>query len=46
MASKTREILLDPLFDNNPIAAQVLGICSALASVRCSTSVERNWVRT
>ncbi len=31
MASKTREILLDPLFDNNPIAAQVLGICSALA---------------
>lgn len=31
MASKTREVLLDPLFDNNPIAAQVLGICSALA---------------
>ncbi|MBN2342523.1 MAG: NADH:ubiquinone reductase (Na(+)-transporting) subunit D [Deltaproteobacteria bacterium] len=31
MASKTKEILLDPLFDNNPIAAQVLGICSALA---------------
>ncbi|MBN2718125.1 MAG: NADH:ubiquinone reductase (Na(+)-transporting) subunit D [Deltaproteobacteria bacterium] len=31
MASKTKEILLDPLFDNNPIAGQVLGICSALA---------------
>jgi Na+-transporting NADH:ubiquinone oxidoreductase subunit D len=31
MAGKTREIFLDPLFDNNPIAAQVLGICSALA---------------
>ncbi|MBN2528695.1 MAG: NADH:ubiquinone reductase (Na(+)-transporting) subunit D [Deltaproteobacteria bacterium] len=31
MAAKTKEILLDPLFDNNPIAAQVLGICSALA---------------
>lgn len=31
MASKTKEILLDPLFDNNPIAGQILGICSALA---------------
>jgi Na+-transporting NADH:ubiquinone oxidoreductase subunit D len=31
MASKDREILLDPLFNNNPIALQVLGICSALA---------------
>lgn len=29
--SKTKQILLDPLFDNNPIALQVLGICSALA---------------
>lgn len=26
-----RSILLDPLFNNNPIALQVLGICSALA---------------
>lgn len=26
-----REALLDPLVDNNPIALQVLGICSALA---------------
>lgn len=26
-----RKILLDPLFNNNPIALQVLGICSALA---------------
>ncbi|MFM1920998.1 MAG: hypothetical protein RLZZ303_2632 [Candidatus Hydrogenedentota bacterium] len=26
-----RETLLDPLFNNNPIALQVLGICSALA---------------
>lgn len=31
MAAKTKEILLDPLFTNNPIALQVLGICSALA---------------
>lgn len=31
MASKTNEVLLDPLFNNNPIALQVLGICSALA---------------
>ena len=29
--SKSREALLDPLFSNNPIALQVLGICSALA---------------
>jgi len=31
MASKTSAALLDPLFNNNPIALQVLGICSALA---------------
>ncbi|MFG0333141.1 MAG: NADH:ubiquinone reductase (Na(+)-transporting) subunit D [Maioricimonas sp. JB049] len=30
-APKTREVLFDPLFKNNPIALQVLGICSALA---------------
>ena len=29
--SKSKEILLDPLFNDNPIALQVLGICSALA---------------
>ncbi len=31
MASKSSKVLLDPLFNNNPIALQVLGICSALA---------------
>ncbi len=31
MANPAREALLDPLFNNNPIALQVLGICSALA---------------
>ncbi len=32
MADPTpRGVLVDPLFDNNPIALQVLGICSALA---------------
>ena len=31
MANPAREVLLDPLFNNNPIALQVLGICSALA---------------
>lgn len=31
MANESREVLLDPLFNNNPIALQVLGICSALA---------------
>jgi Na+-transporting NADH:ubiquinone oxidoreductase subunit D len=30
-AIKEREALIDPLFKNNPIALQVLGICSALA---------------
>jgi Na+-transporting NADH:ubiquinone oxidoreductase subunit D len=29
--SKEKEVLLNPLFLNNPIALQVLGICSALA---------------
>lgn len=28
---KTKQIILDPLSDNNPITIQVLGICSALA---------------
>lgn len=28
---KTKELLLDPVIKNNPIALQVLGICSALA---------------
>jgi Na+-transporting NADH:ubiquinone oxidoreductase subunit D len=31
MAQTKRELLLDPLVDNNPITLQVLGICSALA---------------
>ena len=31
MATETRRILMDPLIHNNPIALQVLGICSALA---------------
>ncbi|WP_424942089.1 NADH:ubiquinone reductase (Na(+)-transporting) subunit D [Aliiroseovarius crassostreae] len=31
MAHKRKEMLTDPLVDNNPITLQVLGICSALA---------------
>ena len=31
MGKKERKILFDPMFNNNPIALQVLGICSALA---------------
>jgi Na+-transporting NADH:ubiquinone oxidoreductase subunit D len=31
LGKEERKILLDPLFNNNPIALQVLGICSALA---------------
>ena len=29
--AKTSEVLLSPIFKDNPIALQVLGICSALA---------------
>lgn len=29
--NKAKQVLFDPLFNNNPIALQVLGICSALA---------------
>ena len=29
--AKYKTILLEPVFDNNPIAKQILGICSALA---------------
>lgn len=40
MAEKNKAILLDPLFNNNPIALQVLGICSALAvTTKLDTSV-------
>ena len=40
MASKTQEALVDPLFNDNPIALQVLGICSALAvTTRMDTSL-------
>ena len=31
MAEKKSQVLFDPLFNNNPIALQVLGICSAMA---------------
>jgi Na+-transporting NADH:ubiquinone oxidoreductase subunit D len=38
--SNARATLLDPLFDDNPIGKQVLGICSALAvTTMLSTSV-------
>lgn len=31
MVKRDSKILLDPIFENNPIGVQVLGICSALA---------------
>lgn len=31
MATASKKALLDPLFNNNPIGLQILGICSALA---------------
>ena len=39
--SKPKEALLNPLFNNNPIALQVLGICSALA---VTTKVETSLI--
>ncbi len=41
MASRTKEIFLDPFFNDNPIALQVLGICSALA---VTTKLETSFV--
>ena len=38
--NKYKSILLDPIFDNNPIALQILGICSALAvTTKLETSI-------
>lgn len=31
MASEAKRVITDPLFNNNPIAFQILGVCSALA---------------
>lgn len=41
MAEKSsKDLLFDPVFNNNPIALQVLGICSALAvTTKLSTSL-------
>jgi Na+-transporting NADH:ubiquinone oxidoreductase subunit D len=40
MATTAKHVLFDPLFENNPIALQVLGICSALAvTTKLETSV-------
>ncbi len=40
MADTPRSVLIDPLVNNNPIALQVLGICSALAvTVAMSTTL-------
>lgn len=42
MSTKTnvKKIVLDPLFNNNPIALQILGICSALAvTTKLSTTI-------
>ena len=39
MAKSTADLIIDPVFKNNPIALQVLGICSALAvTTKLSTS--------
>ena len=39
-ASTSKSVLVDPLIDNNPIALQILGICSALAvTTKLETSI-------
>jgi Na+-transporting NADH:ubiquinone oxidoreductase subunit D len=40
MDKSTKKVLFDPLVDNNPIALQILGICSALAvTTKLSTAL-------
>ncbi len=40
MSRKSQQVLADPLIANNPIAVQILGICSALAvTVKMETSI-------
>jgi Na+-transporting NADH:ubiquinone oxidoreductase subunit D len=40
MANKYKALITEPVFDNNPIARQILGICSALAvTSKLETSV-------
>ena len=40
MDKQAKKVLLDPLFNNNPIALQILGICSALAvTVKLETAM-------
>ena len=40
MAKKPIDVLVDPLVDSNPIALQILGICSALAvTTKVETSI-------
>ncbi|MBO6565250.1 MAG: NADH:ubiquinone reductase (Na(+)-transporting) subunit D, partial [Pseudomonadales bacterium] len=31
MSANAKEVLMNPIFNNNPIGLQILGICSALA---------------
>ncbi|WP_182868311.1 NADH:ubiquinone reductase (Na(+)-transporting) subunit D [Stieleria mannarensis] len=39
-AQTTKSVIVDPLVDNNPIALQILGICSALAvTTKMETSI-------
>ena len=38
MSSEAKKVLTEPIVDNNPIALQVLGICSALAVTSSMTN--------
>jgi len=38
MSSEAKKVLTKPIVDNNPIALQVLGICSALAVTSSMTN--------
>ncbi len=40
LSKKSQQVLVDPLIHNNPIASQILGICSALAvTVKMDTAI-------
>ncbi len=41
LGKEERKVLFDPLFNNNPIALQVLGICSALA---VTTQMDKSFI--
>ena len=47
MEANTKKVIADPLFNNNPIALQILGVCSALAvtsKLHLTRRAPTNWI--